>query len=178
MSRVKIRELRLRNYKAFPDVSLLLEEVTFLVGRNGSGKTTLLDGFAFVSEAVTDSLSAALERRGNLDGIRHRVGERTPRHDVSFGVVMELDESVQADYRFTLESSKRGGFSVRSEYLSIYEKGGAVSVSSFSREGTRLHIPDRQFVPRVDSEYLVFPRLAGSERDWSLVFDTLKNVKL
>lgn len=178
MSRVKIRELRLRNYKAFPDVSLLLDEVTFLVGRNGAGKTTLLDAFAFVSEAVTDSLSVALERRGNLDGIRHRVGEKTPRHDVSFDIGMDVDENVRADYRFTLGSNRRGGFSVKNEDLNIYEKGKILPMSSFSREGTSLHIPDKQFAPRINSEYLILPRLAGSQKDWSLVFDALKNIAL
>ena len=35
MSQVKIKELRLRNYRAFSDVRLLLDDITFLVGRNG-----------------------------------------------------------------------------------------------------------------------------------------------
>jgi len=64
MSQVKIKELRLRNYRAFSDVRLLLDDITFLVGRNGAGKSTLMDAMSFMSEAVTDSLS----RRSNDAG--------------------------------------------------------------------------------------------------------------
>jgi hypothetical protein len=56
MSPVKITELRLRHYRAFADTRLLLDDITFLVGRNGAGKSTLMDAMSFVSEAVTDSL--------------------------------------------------------------------------------------------------------------------------
>ena len=64
MARVTLKELRLRNYRAFAGARLVLDDVTFLVGRNGAGKSTLMDAFGFVSEAVTDSLGTALERRG------------------------------------------------------------------------------------------------------------------
>ena len=68
MSRVTLKELRLRNYRAFADARLVLDDVTFLVGRNGAGKSTLMDALSFASEAVTDSLGTALERRGNFLG--------------------------------------------------------------------------------------------------------------
>ena len=38
MSQVKIKDLRLRNYRAFSDARLVLDDITFLVGRNGAGK--------------------------------------------------------------------------------------------------------------------------------------------
>jgi AAA15 family ATPase/GTPase len=57
MKSVRIKELRLRHYRAFSDARLLLDDITFLVGRNGAGKSTLMDGLSFLSEAVTDSLS-------------------------------------------------------------------------------------------------------------------------
>src|SRR4051812_38987948 len=72
MKKVKIQELRLRHYRAFSDARLVLNDITFLVGRNGAGKSTLMDALNFLSEAVTDSLATALERRGNLEGIRQR----------------------------------------------------------------------------------------------------------
>jgi AAA15 family ATPase/GTPase len=33
---------------------LLLDDITFLVGRNGEGKSTLMDAMSFLSEAATD----------------------------------------------------------------------------------------------------------------------------
>src|SRR3982751_5192093 len=89
MSHVRIKELRLRHYRAFSDARLVLNDITFLVGRNGAGKSTLMDALSFLSEAVTDSLATALERRGNLEGIRQRQPRQGTRYDVCMAVQME-----------------------------------------------------------------------------------------
>ena len=81
MGRITIKELRLRNYRAFADARLVLDDFTFLVGRNGAGKSTLMDALSFISEAVTDSLGTALERRGNLEGILRRQRRRESRSE-------------------------------------------------------------------------------------------------
>lgn len=68
-----IKELRLRNYRSFRDARLPLSDLTFLVGRNASGKSSLLDALDFIREALTDSLPIAIERRGGMEGLRHRL---------------------------------------------------------------------------------------------------------
>src|SRR3954470_12931883 len=92
MSQVRIREVRLRHYRAFSNARWSLDKITFLVGRNGAGKSTLMDALSFVSEAVTDSLGTALERRGNLEGVRQRQPGKGPKYDVSLAVVLEFNE--------------------------------------------------------------------------------------
>jgi len=57
---VKIKELRLRNYRAFSDVRLLLDDITFLVGRNGAGKSTLMDAMGFISPEFQSTFSVSL----------------------------------------------------------------------------------------------------------------------
>lgn len=69
---VRVRELRLRDFRSFEDVRLPLDGMTFLVGRNGSGKSTLLDALAFLRESFEDTLPTALDRRGGLHGLRRR----------------------------------------------------------------------------------------------------------
>jgi predicted ATP-dependent endonuclease of OLD family len=90
LSHVELRELRVRHYRAFADARLILDDVTFLVGRNGAGKSTLMDSLSFVSEAVTDSLTTALERRGGLEGIRQKQPGRGARYDVSIAGRLEI----------------------------------------------------------------------------------------
>lgn len=70
MKTARIKELRLRHYRAFSSARLALNNMTFLVGRNGAGKSTLMDALSFLSESMTDSVGTALERRGNLEGLR------------------------------------------------------------------------------------------------------------
>jgi energy-coupling factor transporter ATP-binding protein EcfA2 len=126
MSRVIIKELRLRNYRAFADARLVLDDVTFLVGRNGAGKSTLMDAFSFVSEAVTDSLSTAYERRGGGLGLfpRHLYGEherQESRRGISIAVCLQVerrDQSFSVLYGFTLGlDSTRAGDMVKLEVL-------------------------------------------------------------
>ena len=121
MSQVKIKELRLRNYRAFSDVRLLLDDITFLVGRNGAGKSTLMDAMSFMSEAVTDSLSTALERRGNLEGVRRWQPGKGPKYDVWIAVVLSLGASPVV-YGFRL-----GSDATRSSYLVKHESLSGIS---------------------------------------------------
>jgi DNA repair exonuclease SbcCD ATPase subunit len=60
MSQVKIKELRLRNYRAFSDARLVLDDITFLVGRNGAGKSTLMDAMGFISPEFQSTFSVSL----------------------------------------------------------------------------------------------------------------------
>lgn len=75
-------------YRGFRDARLPLDDVTFLVGRNGCGKSTLLDALDFVRDALTVSLGIALERRGGIHGVRHRLAGAGEAVEVA--VVLEL----------------------------------------------------------------------------------------
>jgi predicted ATPase len=70
--RPRIRELRLRRFRAFENARLILNDLTVIVGRNGSGKSTLMEAFDFVQDAVMHSVLTALERRGGINSIVHR----------------------------------------------------------------------------------------------------------
>jgi|GEM_PF-763164 len=89
-----IKELRLRNYRSFRDARLPLSDLTFLVGRNASGKSSLLDALDFIREALTDSLPIAIERRGGMEGLRHRLAPDDEPVEVAvvLNVVLDVDE--------------------------------------------------------------------------------------
>ena len=171
MSQVKIKELRLRNYRAFSDARLVLDDITFLVGRNGAGKSTLMDAMSFMSEAVTDSLSTALERRGNLEGVRRWQPGKGPKYDVWIAVVLSLGASPVV-YGFRL-----GSDATRSSYLVKHE-----SLSGISHWFTR----DRQSItsnrdgirPVPDPESLVFPLIAGTSPFWKAIYEGLRSISV
>lgn len=69
----RIRELRIRNYRALKDVHLTeLTDLTAFLGPNGSGKSTLFDVFAFLSECFTSGLRRAWDRRNRFKELRSR----------------------------------------------------------------------------------------------------------
>jgi predicted ATPase len=51
-----IREVRVKNYKSIPDLTLDLGRVTVLIGANGSGKSNILEAIAVAAAAAVDKL--------------------------------------------------------------------------------------------------------------------------
>ena len=69
----RIQKLVVKNYRVLQDLTLHdLTPLTTLLGPNGSGKSTVFDVFAFLSEAFTDGLRKAWDRRNRGHEIRSR----------------------------------------------------------------------------------------------------------
>jgi predicted ATPase len=173
MARVTVKELRLRNYRAFADARLILGDVTFLVGRNGAGKSTLMDAFGFVSEAVTDSLGTAMERRGNFLGLFPRDQRRVARQGISVAVCFDCGEESLALYGFTVGwDSRRAGYFVKWETLRC---GRGMS---FDRDEKSFRPKTVSLQPTIDRETLVFPLIAGSNATWKTIIESLRMISV
>jgi predicted ATPase len=173
MGRVILKELRLRNYRAFADARLVLDDVTFLVSRNGAGKSTLMDAFSFVSEAVTDSLSTAIERRGNFLGLFPRDSRRETRRDISIAVGLGRENASPVLYGFTIGwDSRKAGYRVRHEVLR--DDGGP----SFERVERDFRSNLDSLQPVLDRGTLVFPLIAGANETWKTILEALRLVSI
>lgn len=63
--------IRLKNYKAFRDVTLdNLPSMCVIVGANGTGKSTLFGLFEFLKDALTENLNAAFAKAGGRRGFK------------------------------------------------------------------------------------------------------------
>ncbi|HJK97011.1 MAG TPA: AAA family ATPase [Polyangiaceae bacterium LLY-WYZ-14_1] len=68
---MRIESLRLRNFRAFRDVTLTdLPAFCVFVGANGTGKSTLFSVFDFLREAMGNNVTAALHRLGGSRGFQ------------------------------------------------------------------------------------------------------------
>ena len=66
---MKLESIRLRNFKAFRDVTVAgLPPFAVFVGANGSGKTTLFSVFSFLQDALSDNVHVALTKLGGSRG--------------------------------------------------------------------------------------------------------------
>ncbi len=168
MSRVTIKELRLRNYRAFADARLVLDDVTFLVGRNGAGKSTLMDAFGFVGEAVTDSLGTALERRGGLLGLFPKHLRGSARQGISVAVCFEREGESPIVYGFRVGRGHVVEREIlRGERAPSFERGE----DSFRSSIASLH-------PVFDPQKLALPLLAGSDPTWKATFEALRLISV
>jgi predicted ATPase len=171
MSRVILKELRLRNYRAFPDARLVLDDVTFLVGRNGAGKSTLMDAFSFVSEAMTDSLGTAFERRGSFMGLLPRHLRHAARSGISVAVRLEIESRSPVLYGFTVAiDPAKPGYAVKQEVLRSDD------APAFEREANGFESRAISLKPALDPETLVFPLIAGSDKSWRTILEALRLV--
>lgn len=67
---MQIEAIRLKNFRTFKDVTLRdIPRFCVLVGANGTGKSTLFSVFAFLRDAMTSNLTAALGRLGGSRGL-------------------------------------------------------------------------------------------------------------
>lgn len=64
---MKIESIRIENYKAFKDTELKsLPKMVVLLGANGAGKSTFFDVFGFLSDALQQNVTIALNKRGGF----------------------------------------------------------------------------------------------------------------
>lgn len=67
---MQIESIRLKNFRAFQDVTLKnIPRFCVLVGANGTGKSTLFSVFAFLRDAMSSNVTAALGRLGGSRGL-------------------------------------------------------------------------------------------------------------
>lgn len=172
-----VRELRLRNFRGFRNARLPLDDLTFLVGRNGSGKSTLLDAFDFAREALTLGLGIALERRGGVHAVRHRLAADHEPLEIAFalefavktsgyarGVQLpeDMDELTGHGFR---PCRVLHGFSLDKDGGLLREvcrwEGDALPGYEWRPEGVTPFGPGALEVPRVAEGALVLPLVSG-----------------
>ena len=75
---MQIESISVRNFRCLRDITLdNLTRMTIVVGPNGSGKSSLFDVFAFLKDALTQNVAAAVAQRGGYRELVTR-GEAGP----------------------------------------------------------------------------------------------------
>lgn len=94
-----ITTLTLHNWKSFEKASLLIDQITFLIGTNASGKSNIVDALIFLSRLSTGERLADVCKniRGGIDQIIRRGS-----NNASLEVVFKDNETT---YKYTLKFS-------------------------------------------------------------------------
>lgn len=172
---VKIKELRLQNFKAFTNARFVLDDkLTVVIGRNGSGKSTLMDAFDFLNNALTDSLVNALERRGGGMNVAQRTAERNRLVEVAITVILNVDgQSITYGIGMRLDNSL-----INQNRLRVTEQlTGVDNIPGFFHKGREFKTDLAGIAPVIEPDTLALPLLAGANEMWSKVLDALKRVR-
>lgn len=171
-SRDRLRRVQVRNYRSLGEVVVDLEDMTVLVGPNGSGKSNFVDSLAFVQEAVTSTLTRAVQVRGGIEGVRRRsAGHPT---NVGFRLDVSLASGRLASYSFELAARPAGVFVVKRETCQVI--GGGSPTSGFDvRAGEFVEAPPG-VRPRIEADRLALTVLSAVE-EFREVYDFLSTMR-
>lgn len=80
---MKIESIKIKNFKVFTDTKINnLPKMCVFLGANGSGKTTFFEVFGFLSDALKNNVSIAINRRGGFK----EVISRDSKGDIEFEI--------------------------------------------------------------------------------------------
>lgn len=127
---MKIREIKLGNWKNFAQVDAKIQDRMFLVGPNASGKSNFLDAFRFLRDLVSTGggFQEAVDRRGGVSAIRCLAARRYP--DVTIRMVIKAD-SDEWVYELVFNQDNQRRPVVRSERV---RRGSTVLLERPTRE--------------------------------------------
>lgn len=122
---MKIKQIRVKNFKSFEDQTISFEDFTLLVGANAAGKSNVINLFRFLSDMVQYGLDNAISLQGGLDYLTNAsIGRNEP---IVFSCLIEasailLDDSgLELDWiEYFLEilpNKKGGGYQICQEQL-------------------------------------------------------------
>ncbi len=105
---LKIRKLRLRNWKNFADGEVEIGDRVLLVGPNASGKSNFLDVFRFLCDLASSSggFQEAVGRRGGVSALRCLAARRNPDIEIHVGLQEGLDGD-QWEYELAFSQDNR-----------------------------------------------------------------------
>ncbi len=117
-----VSHLKLKNWRNFTQVKVVLQKRQFIVGPNASGKSNLLDVFRFLRDIAKKKgggLQEAIDKRGGLSKIRCLSARRDT--EIAIGICLsdsENDKTPKWRYEIGIKQETRG---YRQPYIS-YER--------------------------------------------------------
>lgn len=166
-----ITEITLKDWKSFGESTLLIDQITFLIGTNASGKSNIIDALRFLSLLSTgERLSEVCKKiRGGLDQLIRRgctsstieVGFKSGKSAYKYCLTFSVDKA-DAEVVYESFAEKAGGdwrYLYRTEY-SFKENGTEGLVVAFQKdksgETKRLRLPNYKTVlTQVSNLYVI-----------------------
>jgi predicted ATPase len=120
---MRIEQIRIKNFKVFKDVQVSdLPPMCVFLGVNGSGKTTFFDVFGFLSDALQNNVTVAVNRRGGFQELLSR-GCNPQKDLIEIGMIIRGDYGSDILYEYIIKIGLLGEkIIVKEENVNV--KGG------------------------------------------------------
>ncbi|MCG8339294.1 MAG: AAA family ATPase [Proteobacteria bacterium] len=114
-----VSQIKLKNWRNFSSMKVLLRQRQFIVGPNASGKSNLLDVFRFlrdIAKSEGGGLQKAVKKRGGLSKLRCLAARRDPEISLEISLSTSEDEMPIWRYALGIKQESRG---YRQPYISF-----------------------------------------------------------
>ena len=122
---MRIESISIKNYKVFKDTVVKnLSKMSVFLGVNGSGKTTFFDVFGFLSDALQNNVTVAINRRGGFSELISR--ECSEKDKIAFEIKFrsfQIGESSPPLVTYSLEIGYEGGRAIVDREILKYRRG-------------------------------------------------------
>ncbi len=120
---MKIESIRIKNFKVFADAKIdNLPQMCVFLGANGSGKTTFFEVFGFLSDALKNNVSIAINKRGGFKEVISRNSNGNIEFEIKFRNT-EGDGSLSPLITYQLNIGENKGKIVIEKELLKYRRG-------------------------------------------------------
>ncbi|EGF30725.1 hypothetical protein IMCC9480_910 [Oxalobacteraceae bacterium IMCC9480] len=124
---MQVESIRLKNFRSFREITLRdIPRFCVLVGANGTGKSTLFSVFAFLRDAMTTNLTAALGKLGGSKGfseVRSRNTSGPIEIEIKLRTVLSSKKSQLITYELHIDEV--GGRPVVAREILKYRRGSS-----------------------------------------------------
>lgn len=165
MKKPLIKRLVLKRFRSFPSAEMQFDNPLFIVGRNGAGKSNLADVFNFVSEAMSSPLQAVFDRRGGMNSVRNRSGNKS--YPPNLGICLIFGESKDFNlsggrFAFEIKAVKDYGFEIVREQCIVRTTDG--TRHWYDRHENFSSSERNWLSPSLEPTSLCLPLIGGDER--------------
>ena len=122
---MRIESINIKNYKVFKDTTVKnLSKMSVFLGVNGSGKTTFFDVFGFLSDALQNNVTVAINKRGGF----HELISRgcSEKDKISFEIKFRSPQTGETSpplVTYSLEIGYEGGRAIVEREVLKYRRG-------------------------------------------------------
>ena len=114
---MRIESISIENFKVFKETTIKdLSKMAVLLGTNGSGKSSFFDVFGFLSDALQDNVTIALNRRGGFPEVISR-GANINKDQIKFEIKFR-NEQIRNEYSPLITYSISIGFKNGKAFIS------------------------------------------------------------
>ncbi|MCI5148920.1 MAG: chromosome segregation protein SMC, partial [Candidatus Electrothrix sp. MAN1_4] len=124
-----ISRLRLKNWRNFSKLDVLLRQRQFIVGPNASGKSNLLDVFRFlrdIAKSEGGGLQKAVKNHGGLSKIRCLSARRDPEIIVDVELAEAMDTEPVWCYSLGIDRERAENGQFRLSFERVWKKGRVI----------------------------------------------------